>query len=254
MIDERTKAAVQRLTEAERECLKRCLNHQTAKQMALELGISPHAVEKRLKMARAKLGLSSSLEAAKLVDSLEGSGRLVPDLSDLPLNDVGPDKNGSALAWLTQHRVHVVLGVALVSVLTAAAVTIGLQSSGLVAGQVNPPAEVPSSVSAAPVTQPAPGTESALRSLVAGLAAGSPDYDKLSPGFARIVRSDLPITHGWFSSLGKLESMTFRGRGAAGDDVYDLVFANGEVRMSAWVDAEGRMIGGILRPVRLPER
>ena len=109
-------------------------------------------------------------------------------------------------------------------------------------------------MSAAPVTQPAPGTESALRSLVAGLAAGSPDYDKLSPGFARIVRSDLPTTHGWFSSLGKLESMTFRGRGAAGDDVYDLVFANGEVRMSAWLDAEGRMMGGILRPVTLPER
>ncbi|MEO6214561.1 MAG: helix-turn-helix transcriptional regulator, partial [Sphingomonas sp.] len=77
-IDESTRAAIQRLTIAERDCLKRCLNHQTAKQMALDLGISPHAVEKRLKMARARLGLSSSLEAAKLVESLERSGRLVP--------------------------------------------------------------------------------------------------------------------------------------------------------------------------------
>ena len=62
VIDESTRAAILRLTRAERECLKRCLNHQTAKQMALDLGISPHAVEKRLKMARAKLGLSSSLD------------------------------------------------------------------------------------------------------------------------------------------------------------------------------------------------
>ena len=75
-IDESTRAAILRVTKAERECLKRCLSHQTAKQMALDLGISPHAVEKRLKMARAKLGLSSSLEAAKLVESLERCGRL----------------------------------------------------------------------------------------------------------------------------------------------------------------------------------
>jgi DNA-binding CsgD family transcriptional regulator len=83
VIDENTRAAVLRLTTAERECLKRCLNYQTAKQMALDLGVSPHAVEKRLKMARTKLGLSSSLEAAKLVESLDRSGRPGPDASDL---------------------------------------------------------------------------------------------------------------------------------------------------------------------------
>jgi DNA-binding CsgD family transcriptional regulator len=66
VIDESARGAVLRLTLAERECLKRCLDHQSAKQMAIDLGISVHAVEKRLKMARAKLGLSSSLEAAKL--------------------------------------------------------------------------------------------------------------------------------------------------------------------------------------------
>ena len=66
VIDESARGAVLRLTLAERECLKRCLDHQSAKQMAIDLGISVHAVEKRLNMARAKLGLSSSLEAAKL--------------------------------------------------------------------------------------------------------------------------------------------------------------------------------------------
>jgi hypothetical protein len=33
-----------------------------------------------------------------------------------------------------------------------------------------------------------------------------------------------------------------------GDDVYDLVFAKGRVTMSAALDADGRMVGGILRP------
>src|SRR5687768_11172973 len=110
VIDESMRAAIRRLTIAERECLKRCLNHQTAKQMALDLGVSPHAVEKRLKMARAKLGLSSSLEAAKLVESLERSGRLGPRSSDLPSGNAGPDEVGSVAAprtetaWITRRH------------------------------------------------------------------------------------------------------------------------------------------------------
>ena len=101
---------------------------------------------------------------------------------------------------------------------------------------------------AAPSSVPTAGTEAALRRLVAGLASGSPDYDKLSPQFAEVVRRDLPMTHGMFSAFGELKSVTFRGRGPRGDDTYNLVFAKGEVIMSARLDAEGRMAGGILRP------
>src|SRR5687768_18384083 len=71
-IDARMQAALARLTDNEKECLRRRLRQQTAKEMALELGVSPHAVEKRLKMARAKLGLSSSLEAARLLAASDG--------------------------------------------------------------------------------------------------------------------------------------------------------------------------------------
>lgn len=53
-IDDAARAALARLTLNEKECLRRRLLHQTAKEMALDLGISPHAVEKRLKMARTK--------------------------------------------------------------------------------------------------------------------------------------------------------------------------------------------------------
>lgn len=260
-IDESTRAAIRRLTIAERECLKRCLSHQTAKQMALDLGISPHAVEKRLKMARAKLGLSSSLEAAKLVESLERSGRLVPHSSDLPSGNAGPDEVGSVAAprsetaWITRrHQVSVVSGAMLMSFFAAAALIIWLQSSGAVEGQANPSASVTSAPPAATSSVPTAGTEAALRSLVAGLARGSPDYDKLSPQFAEVVRRDLPMTHAMFSGMGELRSVTFRERGARGDDVYNLVFANGEVIMSAALDAEGRMAGGILRPGSPPGR
>lgn len=76
------RAAIARLTENEKECLRRRLLPQTAKEMAIELGVSPHAVEKRLKMARAKLGLSSSLQAARLLVQAE-SQPLVPQAPDL---------------------------------------------------------------------------------------------------------------------------------------------------------------------------
>jgi hypothetical protein len=101
---------------------------------------------------------------------------------------------------------------------------------------------------------PTAGTENALRRLVAGLASGSPNYDKLSPQFAELVRRDLPRTHSLFSSMGELKSVTYRERGALGDDVYDLIFEKGSVRMSATLDGNGRMKGGILQPLSTPRR
>jgi len=90
--------------------------------------------------------------------------------------------------------------------------------------------------------------------LVAGLASGSPPYDKLAAPFAEVVRRDLPMTHAMFKALGELKSMTYVGRGQMGDDAYDMVFANGEVEMSAGIDADGKMLGGMLRPLKLPLR
>jgi DNA-binding CsgD family transcriptional regulator len=77
-------ARLARLTASEKECLRRRLWPQTAKEMALDLGISPFAVEKRLKMARAKLGVSSSLAAARLLGAHEPDQVLVPHSTDLP--------------------------------------------------------------------------------------------------------------------------------------------------------------------------
>lgn len=94
--DERTTAALARLTDSEKECLRRRLLPQTAKEMALDLGVSPHAVEKRLKMARAKLGVSSSLAAARLLAGVEGYQMLVPHASDLSGDDERGETEGAA--------------------------------------------------------------------------------------------------------------------------------------------------------------
>jgi hypothetical protein len=62
----------------------------------------------------------------------------------------------------------------------------------------------------APRSAPTAGTEAALRSFVAELASGAPDYDKLSPQFAEVVRQQMPGTQGLFASLGELKSVTYR--------------------------------------------
>jgi len=73
-----------RLTEREKMCLRQWLQHKSAKEIALELGITHHAVEKRLKMARIKLDAASSLHAARMLGEAEGYGRTVSHSPDLP--------------------------------------------------------------------------------------------------------------------------------------------------------------------------
>lgn len=82
---------ITRLTEREKEVLRAWLGHKTAKEIALDLGISHHAVEKRLKMARTKLGAGSTLQAARMLAEAEGAaegyGQAVtaaPDLAPAP--------------------------------------------------------------------------------------------------------------------------------------------------------------------------
>lgn len=74
-----------RLTDNEKECLRRRLLPQTAKEMAFDLGISVHAVEKRLKMARIKLGVTSSLVAARRLAVSEPQYQsTIPHIPDIP--------------------------------------------------------------------------------------------------------------------------------------------------------------------------
>jgi DNA-binding CsgD family transcriptional regulator len=74
---------IARLTEREKVCLRLWLQHKSAKEIATDLAITHHAVEKRLKMARVKLGASSSREAARLLQKAEAYGLTVTPSPDL---------------------------------------------------------------------------------------------------------------------------------------------------------------------------
>jgi DNA-binding CsgD family transcriptional regulator len=237
--------SLSKLTEREKVCLRQWLNHKSAKEIAATLGISHHAVEKRLKMARTKLGATSSLEAARMLGEAEGYGQAVAQ---------SPDLASDALPLHSGFTRLTVLGVAIMILVGTIVLGLLLQPATISPAANSQPVAPPGERISVPGSVPTAGTEAVLRRLVAGLASGSPDYDTLSPRFAEVVRRDLPRTRPLFSSMGELRSVTFRGRGEMGDDVYNLVFANGEVTMSAALDADGRMVGGILQPMGTPGR
>jgi DNA-binding CsgD family transcriptional regulator len=128
-LDDRTKAALTRLTENEKTCLRRRLLPETAKEMAIVLGISPHAVEKRLKMARTKLGVSSSLDAARMLAASEtGYQQPVPRPPDLAAR---PRRDDSLTHAGATRRIGtgMISGVMLMTLLIAAALALGLNQT-----------------------------------------------------------------------------------------------------------------------------
>jgi len=62
---------IQKLTEAQRTCLRMVLMHLSSKDIARELGISPHTVDQRLRMAIQALGVANRFEAARILAKYE---------------------------------------------------------------------------------------------------------------------------------------------------------------------------------------
>lgn len=100
----------------------------------------------------------------------------------------------------------------------------------------------------APRATPLPGTETAIRTLIAGAQSGAPNYDAMSPQFAEVVRAQMPGTPGLFAPLGELKSVTFRGPDMMGGDAYNVVFANGGLIMGVVLGPDGKILGGSIQP------
>jgi DNA-binding CsgD family transcriptional regulator len=70
--DVATVARIARLTDGQRAVLSRVARHRSSKEIARELGISPHTVDQRLKRVQSILNVRSRFEAARLyADSAE---------------------------------------------------------------------------------------------------------------------------------------------------------------------------------------
>ena len=106
------------LTEKEKETLRLIVRGHDAKSMARELSLSVHTINERLRIARRKLGVTSSREAGRLLLESEGGdpqNLAGKELGDAPVH--GPDDQwriGPRRAWLIGGLVMSVLAILLV--------------------------------------------------------------------------------------------------------------------------------------------
>ena len=70
--------AVDRLNEGQRDCLRLVLAHLNSKEIARELGVSPHTVDQRLRTAMRILNAQSRFEAARIFASVDQESRYQP--------------------------------------------------------------------------------------------------------------------------------------------------------------------------------
>jgi len=95
---------------------------------------------------------------------------------------------------------------------------------------------------------PTAASEVAVRGLIAGILAGRPDLDKLSPPLAGQIAKDLPRLQLTLAPLGELKSLAFRSVDPNGFDVYEATHVHGSSEWRIDVDSNG-IVTGAMFPV-----
>jgi hypothetical protein len=94
-----------------------------------------------------------------------------------------------------------------------------------------------------------PGSEGALRRIIDEDARGAPDYDKLTPELATITRQQLPTLQANLMQLGVVDTVSFKGVGPGGADIYEVQFENGNTEWRITFGEEGRVAGVVYRRI-----
>lgn len=103
-----------------------------------------------------------------------------------------------------------------------------------------------------PRSTPHPGSEAALRRMIAEIVGGEPDYDLLTPSMAEATRNQLDDLRRRFSDLGQVSSVTFVEVDPLGADVYDVKLENGALRLALALTADGKTAMASIRPAPPP--
>jgi DNA-binding CsgD family transcriptional regulator len=85
------------LSEGQRECLRLVFLHYSSKEIARSLGVSPHTVDQRLRIAARKLNASSRFEAARMLSAVEGPSPYQDLIYQAPV--IANDGDGISEGW-----------------------------------------------------------------------------------------------------------------------------------------------------------
>jgi hypothetical protein len=94
----------------------------------------------------------------------------------------------------------------------------------------------------------APGSEAALRKHIEALQHDQPNYDDFVPAAAAAIRPQWPAVQQQFAQLGQLQSITFKGVGPAGADIYEARFEKRAFEWRIRLTSEGKIEGLNFRP------
>lgn len=84
-----------------------------------------------------------------------------------------------------------------------------------------------------------PGSETAVRRLIEELRIGKPNYDLMSSAQARETRRQITQHEATIAKLGALQSLTFKGVGPAGPNIYLATFEKGSLEWRVWLNLDG---------------
>lgn len=91
-----------------------------------------------------------------------------------------------------------------------------------------------------------PGSEQALRALIAGLQSGSPDYSMMSAQLAGGTRTMLKSFQDTMQPFGPIQSIEFKGVNKAGWDQYHVKHAHGMADWQITLDDKGVVAGALV--------
>jgi len=91
--------------------------------------------------------------------------------------------------------------------------------------------------------RPAPRSEAALRRNIEELRRGQPDYSQMSTTLADVTRQQLVALKDMVVKMGAVQSVTFKGVGPGGRDIYEVKFENGLTEWRIGMMADGGLKG-----------
>jgi len=94
-----------------------------------------------------------------------------------------------------------------------------------------------------------PGSEAAVRRTIDELRAGQPRYDLMSAALADVTRKQLPQLTGILTQLGAVQSVTFKGVGPGGADIYEVKCEHGSTEWRIMLESDGKVSSVGFRPI-----
>jgi CubicO group peptidase (beta-lactamase class C family) len=91
-------------------------------------------------------------------------------------------------------------------------------------------------------------TEAALRRNIDELRLGQPKYERMSSGLANVTRQQLPQLQATIAQLGAVTSVTFKGVGPGGADIYEVKFEHGSTEWRILMQSDEKVASIGFRP------